>query len=184
MLQDIPGLIGAMGGREAFVARLDSLFTLTGDLGSGETVDVSGLVGQYAHGNEPSHHVIYLYTLAGAPDKAADLLHEVWESQYKDGPDGLSGNDDCGAMSAWYIFTAMGFYPVNPCGGQYVIGAPQLPRMTLKLPDGKTFTVLAKGLSPEHRHVASVSLNGRPLDDWTIRHEDILGGGTLTFTMQ
>ena len=184
VLQDIPGLIGAMGGREAFVARLDSLFTLTGDLGSGETVDVSGLVGQYAHGNEPSHHVIYLYTLAGAPDKAADLLHEVWESQYKDGPDGLSGNDDCGAMSAWYIFSAMGFYPVKPCGGQYVIGAPQLPRMTLKLPDGKTFTVLAKGLSPEHRHVASVSLNGRPLDDWTIRHEDILGGGTLTFTMQ
>ncbi len=184
VLQDIPGLIEAMGGREAFVTKLDSLFTLTGDLGNGETVDVSGLVGQYAHGNEPSHHVIYLYTLAGAPDKAADLLHEVWESQYKDGPDGLSGNDDCGQMSAWYIFTALGFYPVNPCGGEYVIGAPQLPRMTLKLPDGKTFTVLAKGLYAEHRQVASVTLNGQLLDGWTIRHEDILRGGTLIFTMK
>ena len=87
-------------------------------------------------------------------------------------------------MSAWYIFTALGFYPVNPCGGQYVIGAPQLPRMTLKLPGGKSFTVLAKGLSPERRHVASVSLNGKPLDKWTLRHEDILKGGTLEFTMQ
>ena len=184
VLQDIPGLIEAMGGREAFVSKLDTLFTLTGDLGSGETVDVSGLVGQYAHGNEPSHHVIYLYSMAGAPDKAADLLHEVWESQYKDGPDGLSGNDDCGQMSAWYIFTAMGFYPVKPCGGEYVIGAPQLPRLTLKLPDGKTFTILAKGIGKGRHHVASVSLNGKPLTDWTVRHEDILGGGTLIFTMK
>ena len=184
VLQDIPGLIEAMGGREAFVTKLDSLFTLTGDLGGGETVDVSGLVGQYAHGNEPSHHVIYLYTLSGAPDKAADRLHEVWESQYRDGPDGLSGNDDCGQMSAWYIFTALGFYPVNPCGGQYVIGAPQLPRLTLKLPDGKTFTVVADGLREGHRRVAAVSLNGKPLTDRTLRHEDILRGGTLTFTMK
>ena len=146
-------------------------------------MDVSGLVGQYAHGNEPSHHVIYLYTLAGAPEKAADLISQVWESQYQDGPDGLSGNDDCGQMSAWYIFSALGFYPVNPCGGTYVIGAPQLPRMTLHLPDGKNFTVVAKGLSPERRRVASVTLDGKPLTDWTIRHEDILRGGNLTFTM-
>ncbi|MBR1575417.1 MAG: GH92 family glycosyl hydrolase [Bacteroidales bacterium] len=184
VLQDIPGLMEAMGGRKAFVAKLDSLFTLRGDLGSGETVDVSGLIGQYAHGNEPSHHVIYLYTLAGAPDKAADRIHEVWESQYRDGPEGLSGNDDCGQMSAWYILSALGFYPVNPCGGQYVIGAPQLPRMSLHLPDGKTFTVVAKGLAPERRRVASVSLNGLPLDGWVIRHEDILRGGTLEFTMK
>ena len=184
VLQDIPGLIDAMGGSEAFVAKLDSLFTIQGDLGEGETVDVSGLVGQYAHGNEPSHHVIYLYTMAGAPDKAADLLHEVWESQYKDGPDGLSGNDDCGQMSAWYIFTALGFYPVNPCGGEYIIGAPQLPRLSLKLPGERSFTVIADGLAEGKRRVASINLDGKPVTDWTIHHEDILRGGTLTFTMK
>ena len=183
VLQDPEGLMEAMGGREAFVEKLDSLFILHGDLGGGETVDVSGLVGQYAHGNEPSHHILYLYSLAGAPDKAADRIHEVWESQYRDGPDGLTGNDDCGQMSAWYIFSALGFYPVNPCGGNYVIGAPQLPRMTLQLPGGKKFTVIAKGLSPECRRVASVTLDGQPLEGPVLTHAQILRGGTLTFTM-
>ena len=183
VLQDIPGLIEAMGGREAFVTKLDSLFTLTGDLGGGETVDVSGLIGQYAHGNEPSHHIIYLYALAGEPDKTADLVREVCRSQYKDGPDGLSGNDDCGQMSAWYIFSTLGFYPVKPCGGEYVIGAPQLPEMTIHLSDGKDFTIRARGLSETHRHVAAVTLDGQPLDGPVLTHGRILQGGTLTFTM-
>ena len=183
VLQDPEGLMEAMGGREAFVTKLDSLFTLSGDLGSGETVDVSGLIGQYAHGNEPSHHVIYLYSLAGERDKAADLIHQVWESQYKDGPDGLSGNDDCGQMSAWYIFSALGFYPVNPCGGTYVIGAPQLPKMKVSLPGGRTLEIIARGLSDECRHVASVSLNGKALEGNTISYSQILEGGKLVFEM-
>ena len=185
VLHDAEGLIEAMGGREAFVEKLDSLFTMDSSThGTGTTVDVSGLIGQYAHGNEPSHHVIYLYTIAGEPDKAADLIRETWTTQYLDGPEGLSGNDDCGQMSAWYIFSAMGFYPVNPCGGEYVIGAPQLPKMTVHLPGGKDFTVIAEGISPERHRVESVALNGKPLTDWKIRHEDILAGGTLEFKMR
>ena len=184
VLQDIPGLIEAMGGREAFVAKLDSLFTLTGDLGGGETVDVSGLIGQYAHGNEPSHHIIYLYALAGETDKTADLVREVCRSQYKDGPDGLSGNDDCGQMSAWYIFSTLGFYPVKPCGGEYVLGAPQLPEMTLHLANGKDFTIKTRGWSEDHRHVASVTLDGQPLDGPVLTHAQILQGGVLEFTMK
>ena len=183
VLQDPEGLMEAMGGREAFVARLDTLFALDGDLGDGEKVDVSGLVGQYAHGNEPSHHIIYLYSLAGERDKTADLVREVWTSQYKDGPEGLSGNDDCGQMSAWYIFSAMGFYPVNPAGGEYVIGAPQLKKMTVHLPGGKTFTVKADDISETNRRVASVKLNGEPLEGATISHEAIMAGGTLEFEM-
>ena len=183
-LQDPEGLMEAMGGREAFVRKLDSLFVLKGDLGSGETVDVSGLVGQYAHGNEPSHHVIYLYSLAGERDKAADRIRQVWESQYHDGPEGLSGNDDCGQMSAWYIFSALGFYPVNPCGGNYVFGAPQLPRMKVKLPGGKVLTIVAEGFSPEQRRVESVTLNGEPLEGPVITHGQILQGGTLKFKMK
>jgi predicted alpha-1,2-mannosidase len=165
------------------VAKLDTLFALNGDLGDGEKVDVSGLVGQYAHGNEPSHHIIYLYSLAGERDKAADLIREVWTSQYKDGPEGLSGNDDCGQMSAWYIFSAMGFYPVNPAGGEYVIGAPQLKKMTVHLPGGKTFTVKADDISDTNRRVASVKLNGEPFESATISHEAIMAGGTLEFAM-
>ncbi len=184
VLQNPEGLMDAMGGREAFVARLDSLFTLTGDFGDGEAVDVSGLIGQYAHGNEPSHHVIYLYSLAGERDKAADLIREVWTSQYKDGPDGLSGNDDCGQMSAWYIFSAMGFYPVNPASGEYVLGAPQLKKMKIHLPGGKTFTVEASNISQSNRRVAAVSLNGKPIEGAKISHSDILAGGKLKFSMR
>ena len=184
VLQNPEGLMDAMGGREAFVAKLDSLFTLTGDFGDGEAVDVSGLIGQYAHGNEPSHHVIYLYSLAGERDKAADLIREVWTSQYKDGPDGLSGNDDCGQMSAWYIFSAMGFYPVNPASGEYVLGAPQLKKMKIHLPGGKTFTVEASNISQSNRRVAAVSLNGKPIEGAKISHSDITSGGTLTFSMR
>ena len=179
VMHDVDGLIETMGGREAFVTKLDSLFTLEAERhGTGAIVDVSGMIGQYAHGNEPSHHVIYLYTLAGEREKAAQLISETWHTQYLDGPEGLSGNDDCGQMSAWYIFSAMGFYPVNPCGGEYVLGLPQLPKVSINLPGGKTFTVVrhegADGNSP-------VLLNGTELAGCTIRHADILAGGTLEF---
>ena len=183
---DPEGLMDIMGGREAFVAKLDTLFTLNDREHGGVTVDVSGLIGQYAHGNEPSHHVIYLYSLAGENDKAADLIHETWTTQYLDGPDGLSGNDDCGQMSAWYIFSALGFYPVNPCGGEYVIGAPQLPEMTIHVPGGKDFVMSAPGVAQGLHRVASVTLNGKPLDmnRPVISHADIIGGGRLEFEMK
>lgn len=184
VLQDIPGLISLMGGNEPFTARLDSLFSLS--VSSDETGvlhDVTGLIGQYAHGNEPSHHVAYLFTMAGKPWRTAELIREIFDRFYSPRPDGLCGNDDCGQMSAWYIFSAMGFYPVNPVAGEYVIGAPQIPRITMNLPNGKQFTVIAKNLSKKNKYVKSVSLNGNPLTGNTITYEQIMAGGTLTFTM-
>ena len=181
---DVEGLIGFMGGREAFCTKLDSLFTLSNDMiDSSVSVDVTGLIGQYAHGNEPSHHVIYLYALAGQPHKTAELLRETCRTQYKPTPDGLSGNDDCGQMSAWYIFSAMGFYPVNPCGGEYVLGAPQVKGMKWHLPSGKVFEMKAVGLSERNKYVERVELNGKPLEGSVIKHSDIMSGGTLTFYM-
>ena len=184
VLQDIPGLISLMGGNEPFTARLDSLFSLS--VSSDETGvlhDVTGLIGQYAHGNEPSHHVAYLFTMAGKPWRTAELIREIFDRFYSPRPDGLCGNDDCGQMSAWYIFSAMGFYPVNPVAGEYVIGASQIPQITMNLPNGKQFTVIAKNLSKKNKYVKSVSLNGNPLTGNTITYEQIMAGGTLTFTM-
>ena len=193
VMQDVPGFVAAMGGRAKTVERLDALFTSSpkGPDTQGDTVllDISGMIGQYVHGNEPSHHVIYFYPQVGEPRKAAERIREVFDTQYHVGPEGLCGNDDCGQMSAWYVFSAMGFYPFNPCGGEYVIGAPQVPRVEMKVKgpgEGehwKTFTVVANGLSRENKYVESVALNGRPVTDWKIRHADILKGGTLVFTM-
>jgi len=160
VLHDARGLMEAMGGREAFVAKLDSLFTMPSELhGTGPVVDVSGMIGQYAHGNEPSHHVIYLYALAGEKEKAAELIHKVWSEQYLDAPDGLSGNDDCGQMSAWYIFSMLGFYPVNPCGGEYVVVEPQVEKARINIPGGKTFVIDRK------------TFNGKTV----IQHDEIVG---------
>ncbi|MCQ2395539.1 MAG: GH92 family glycosyl hydrolase, partial [Kiritimatiellae bacterium] len=181
VMQDVPGIVAAMGGREKFVAKLDSLFKAPSKTeGMGELVDVTGLIGQYVHGNEPSHHVIYFYPQVGHPEKAAERIREVFDKFYLPKPDGLCGNDDCGQMSAWYLFSAMGFYPFNPCGGEYVLGAPQIEKVTLHCrPTPSTytsFTVLAKGLSKENKYVKSVTLNGKPITDWKIRHEDIVKG--------
>ncbi len=184
VMQDVPGLVAAMGGREAFAKKLDALFVAPDKVdGKGSVLDITGLIGQYVHGNEPSHHVIYFYPQVGHPEKAAERIREVFDRFYLPKPDGLCGNDDCGQMSAWYVFSAMGFYPFNPCGGEYVIGAPQLSRVTLRLADGKVFTVVAKGLSRENRYVKAVTLNGRPVTDWKIRHADIVTGGELVFEM-
>lgn len=177
---DVPGLIELFGGNEPFLAKLDSVFTV--ELVTSQA-DVTGLIGQYAHGNEPSHHVTYLYALAGQPWRTQELIREVFDRFYRPEPDGLSGNDDCGQMSAWYMFSAMGFYPVDPVSARYVLGAPQMPEFKLHLAGGKTFTIKAEGLSKEAKYVESVSLDGKPYTLPYITHEDITRGGTLVFRM-
>ena len=181
VMQDPDGLVEALGGREAFVKRLDALFEQPEEV-KGDVLDVTGLIGQYVHGNEPSHHVIYFYTLVGERDKTARRVRDVFDKFYLPKPDGLCGNDDCGQMSAWYIFSALGFYPFNPCGGTYVLGAPQIPKATVKLADGKNLTVVANNLSAENKYVKSVTFNGKPLDK-TIEHADLMAGGELVFEM-
>ena len=184
VMQNPQGLMDAMGGRESFVKKLDSLFLQPDKVeGSGCVVDVTGLIGQYVHGNEPSHHIIYFYPQAGHPEKAAERIREVFDKFYLPKPDGLCGNDDCGQMSAWYLFSAMGFYPFNPCGGEYIVGAPQVPQATIKLGEGKAFAVVARNISRTNKYVKSVTLNGRPVTDWKIRHADIMAGGELVFEM-
>lgn len=177
---DVPGLIALFGGEEPFLNKLDSLFTLKLET---TQADVTGLIGQYAHGNEPSHHVTYLYTLAGRPERTQELIREIFDTQYSPKPNGLCGNDDCGQMSAWYMFSAMGFYPVNPVSGEYVFGAPQLPEFVLHLADGKTFTIKAEGLSEANKYVKSITLNGEPYTKNFISHADIVKGGTLVYQM-
>lgn len=177
---DVPGLIALFGGEEPFLNKLDSLFTLKLET---TQADVTGLIGQYAHGNEPSHHVTYLYALAGRPERTQELIRKIFDTQYSPKPNGLCGNDDCGQMSAWYMFSAMGFYPVNPVSGEYVFGAPQLPEFVLHLADGKTFTIKAEGLSEANKYVKSITLNGEPYTKNFISHADIVKGGTLVYQM-
>lgn len=177
---DVPGLIALFGGEEPFLNKLDSLFTLKLET---TQADVTGLIGQYAHGNEPSHHVTYLYALAGRPERTQELIREIFDTQYSPKPNGLCGNDDCGQMSAWYMFSAMGFYPVNPVSGEYVFGAPQLPEFVLHLADVKTFTIKAEGLSEANKYVKSITLNGEPYTKNFISHADIVKGGTLVYQM-
>ncbi|MBQ7179828.1 MAG: GH92 family glycosyl hydrolase [Bacteroidaceae bacterium] len=182
---DAEGLISQFGSAEAFMHKLDSLFFIDpGELPGHEiAVDVTGLIGQYAHGNEPSHHVAYLYTLAGAPWKTARIVREIFDKYYLPKRDGLCGNDDCGQMSAWYIFSALGFYPVSPVSGEYVFGAPQLNGATLHLPGGKTFCVKANGLSDANKYVNAIRLNGQPIDYTAIKYGDIMQGGTLEYDL-
>ena len=184
VMHDIPGLVEAMGGKAKFGAKLEALFAESSEVyGPSFTHDVSGLIGQYAHGNEPSHHVAYLFRFSDRPEKTDEFVGRICRELYKPTPDGCCGNDDSGAMAAWYVFSALGFYPVDPCSGEYVIGAPQIPGATLRLPGGRTFRVKTVNWSPEARHVKSATLNGRPIADWKLRHADILAGGTLTFTV-
>lgn len=146
--------------------------------------DIAGLIGQYIHGNEPSHHVAYLYGYAGAPWRTQARLQQIVASQYHPTPDGLAGNDDLGQMSAWLVFTALGFYPVTPGSLEYVIGRPFVERAVLALPNGKRLTIVADGLDPTHPYVGSVTLNGRPVTKAYLRHDQILAGGALRFRMQ
>ena len=180
---DVAGLQACFGSREAMIAKLDSLFTVSSVIEGAETSpDISGLIGQYAHGNEPSHHVLYLYTMLGEPWKTADRVHEVLSTLYHDRPDGLSGNEDVGQMSAWYVLSAMGFYEVEPAGGRYWFGAPYFEQMQIAVPGG-TFSVEAKNFAPENRYVQAVRLNGQPYDKPYISHEAVMQGGVLEFEM-
>ena len=182
--QDEAGLIGLLGGDAKAIAKLDAMFDYdVSKLDYSHAEDIAGLIGQYIHGNEPSHHVAYLYNHAGAPWRTQERLKQIVDSQYKAAPDGLSGNDDLGQMSAWLVFTSLGFYPVAPGSNEYVIGRPFVSRAVLALPNGKRFTIIADGLSEANRYVAAVTLNGKPLARSFVRDAEIRAGGELRFTM-
>ena len=183
---DVRTLIPLMGGDKRFIEKIDSLFTMELPekyFENTEDVTKEGLIGNYGHGNEPSHHILYLYNWTSQPWKTQYWVREVMNRMYKNDIDGLCGNDDCGQMSAWYIFSAMGFYPVCPGTDQYVLGAPYLPYMKINLENGKTFEIKAAGVSDTHRYVKSVKLNGKPYDKAYITQTDIMNGGTLEFEM-
>ena len=184
VMQDPVGLVQAIGGKDAFAEKLDLLFHLPDRVeGAGWVGDVSGLIGQYAHGNEPSHHVVYFFQFADRPDRTAELVRQVFDQFYLPKPDGLCGNDDCGQMSAWYLFSAMGFYPFNPCGGDYVIGAPQFAEIAMDVGGGRTLRMTAKGLSKANKYVKSVSFDGKPVEGFVLRHAQLAKGGELVFEM-
>jgi predicted alpha-1,2-mannosidase len=183
--QDVAGLVRAHGGADKLFAQLDQVFDAKIDPQVfAHMEDITGLIGWYAHGNEPSHHIAYLYAAAGAPWRTQARLGTIMSSQYAPRPDGLVGNDDLGQMSAWFIFTALGFYPVTPASNEYIIGRPFLKRATLHLPNGRHFTVIANAADEAHPYVAGVTLNGQPLARAFLRHEEITAGGELIFTMQ
>ena len=152
-------------------------------MGEGASSDITGLIGQYAHGNEPSHHIAYLYTYAGEQWKTAEKVRFIMSDFYTDQPDGIIGNEDCGQMSAWYVFSAMGFYPVNPVSGKYEIGTPLFPEMKLHLANGKTFTVLAPKVSKENIYIQSIKVDGQPYNKTYLTHEQIMSGATVEFEM-
>ena len=180
---DVHGLVYLFGSEKAFVAKLDSLFIIEGDMGDEASPDVTGLIGQYAHGNEPSHHIIYMYNYVGQPWKAARLVRQVLREQYRNDLDGLSGNEDVGQMSAWYILSSVGLYQEEPAGGKYIIGSPLFKVATLNVGDGKTFTVRAVNNSDQNIYVQSAKLNGKRYDKSFIDYSDIIAGGTLEITM-
>lgn len=180
---DIKGLISLTGGQDKFAAKLDSMFTYIPAGNEELPIFSTGMIGQYAHGNEPSHHVIYLYNKVRQPWKAQKYAAQVMHELYFNAPAGLCGNEDCGQMSAWFVFSAMGFYPVNPVSGEYEIGTPLFPEMRLNLDNGKTFTVLAPNVSRENIYIQSIKVNGQPYDKSYITHQQIMDGSTIEFVM-
>ncbi len=193
---DVEGLMQMLGGREIALQRLDSLFMADSQLNENAQPDISGLIGQYAHGNEPSHHIAYLYALMGQPRKTAKIVKQIQRELYTDQPAGLCGNEDVGQMSAWYILSALGFYQVEPCGGRYVLGSPLVKEATLKVGDGKTFTIRTIGLSDKAINIKRAVLNGKPIQRQPVakprrgeegalilNHADIMRGGTLEIYM-
>ena len=181
---DVPGLIKLFGGKKKFCEKLDKLFVLnTNEDTDPEVEDIYGRIGEYWHGNEPSHHIIYLYSQAGQPWKAQKLLNTVINTQYGTTPGSLTGNDDCGQMSAWYIFTCMGFYPVAPASNVYTIGAPQIPEITLHLSNGNDFTMKAENLSDENIYIQSVTVNGKNWNSPFLPYEELANGGNIKFVM-
>lgn len=180
---DIKGLVELFGNTEKFLAKLDGLFTAQGDLGKDASPDISGMIGQYAHGNEPSHHVAYMYTCVDKPWKTADKVREILSTMYDDTPEGLCGNEDMGQMSAWYILSALGFYQVEPAGGKFVFGSPIVDEAELQVGNGKTFRIIVRDNSPERKYIGKILLNGRPHSLKYIDFKDIAAGGTLEIQM-
>lgn len=181
--EDVEGLIKLLGGDKAFVKKLDQLFTTPTPYDPKAPPDIAGLIGEYAHGNEPGHHTIYLYAYGGQQWKTAEKVRYILKNMYQAAPDGISGNEDCGQMSAWYIFSAMGFYPVFPASGAYVLGSPLVDRAVINVPGGKTFTMEAVNNSPKNIYIQKATFNGKPYNKSYILHDDILKGGTLRLTM-
>lgn len=181
---DIRGLIGLMGGQEQFIEKLDQMFeeepVVQGDNPSPE---ITGLLGMYAHGTGPSHQIVYLYSYAGAPWKTQTHLRDILDSLYSDTPNGLCGNDKCGQLSAWYVFSAIGIYPVNPAEGAYMIGSPIFDRVTIEAGSGRPFTLIAKNVSNTNKYIQSATLNGNPLNRLYVTHNEILQGATVVFDM-
>ncbi|MDO4229150.1 MAG: GH92 family glycosyl hydrolase [Capnocytophaga sp.] len=182
--QNPQGLIALFGGNEKFTAHLEKLFTESSEItGENISADITGLVGQYAHGNEPSHHIAYLFNEAGMPHRTQYWINEILKTQYNTTPNGLAGNEDCGQMSAWYVWSSLGLYPMNPASGEYQIGRPLYPKASINLPNGKTFTIVAENVSAENMYIQSASLNGKPFSGFKITDEEIKKGGELKFVM-
>ncbi|MEO7767305.1 MAG: GH92 family glycosyl hydrolase, partial [Ferruginibacter sp.] len=181
--QDVHGLVQLLGGEKKFTKKLDSLFTAKGDMGKEASNDITGLIGQYAHGNEPSHHIIYLYTYAGQPWKTADKVRFILDSMYTDQPAGLCGNEDVGQMSAWYVFSALGFYPVHPAGGLYVFGSPIIDEATIEVGDNKTFKIIVKNNSKANKYIRQITLNNANYPKSYLLHTDIMNGGEMIIEM-
>lgn len=180
--QDPHGLVEILGGQDAFIAKLDQFFVAEGDLGPNAN-DVTGLVGQYAHGNEPSHHIAYFYNYVGQPYKCAEKVRHIMDELYFDNHEGVCGNEDAGQMSAWYVLSSLGLYQVDPAKGEFQFGSPAMKKAVVNVGEGKTFTVVAENNSPENIYVQSAALNGVVLDRTYITYEEIMAGGTLEFVM-
>ena len=181
--QDISGFINLLGGKQALENQLDKLFTAKNETSGRDQADITGLIGQYAHGNEPSHHMAYLYNFVNKPFKTQEKVRQILTELYQNLPDGISGNEDCGQMSAWYIFSSLGFYPVTPGSNQYIIGSPLFAKATINLENGKSFLIQAKNSSSENKYIKSVQLNGKNYEFSYINHQDIINGGNLVFEM-
>jgi predicted alpha-1,2-mannosidase len=182
-VQDMNGLIQMHGGKENLAKKLDELFSVSSKTSGRDQSDITGLIGQYAHGNEPSHHIAYLYPFVGQPYKTQELVHKIMNTLYHNNPDGLSGNEDCGQMSAWAVMSAMGFYQVTPGTDKYVIGTPWFNKVTIHLENGKKFIINAKDISESNFYIKSASLNGKKYEASFLKHADIMNGGELTFVM-
>lgn len=180
---DVEGLIEEMGGAQDFEMMLDSLFNQSSELLGEDTEDVTGMIGQYAHGNEPSHHVPYLYNYIGKNHKAQYWINQILDTKYDNTPEGLCGNEDCGQISAWYVWSALGFYPVNPLAGEYQIGSPQFEEAILNLPNGKKFKVIAHNVSDVNIYIKSIRLNNKEWTSTFIKHSDMMNGGVMEFEM-
>jgi predicted alpha-1,2-mannosidase len=180
---DVEGLINLFGSENSFANKLDSLFTVKSELNEGASIDITGMIGQYAHGNEPSHHILYLYPFIGQQWKTAEKVRQVFNSFYKATPDGLIGNEDCGQMSAWYIFSSLGFYPVNPVNGMFVFGSPIADEASIALNNGKNFKIIAINNNNQNKYIQSIKLNGKRYTKSYIMYNDIMNGGLLEYTM-